>query len=342
MATKKFNQMTTKKLQALLEDVNTTSEERAAIQEVLAARQAAAPGLAQTVSAAGVKVYEDPGEELSEDEEKILEAQEASSKRKKAALSLEELEAIANECKANISHKCQVVVHNTIEWAEGVICGVNVDKRSGSVLYAIKLEDGRRVVKVHNSPLLKISAEIVEKVAAPRAKRAAGEPRPEWSDEDMAAAIEATIVNVGKMATFKTELEDKTELEETGRIVAIVPEKRAHKILYRINVASPTEENPEAVRVVHKVSTVEGLAIAEDFDEAGKTLNDKYMARRESLANRVPMTPADRVIKCKESLAKAEEQAAKWAQIIETRKAELAAAEAELAKVQAAEEDELA
>lgn len=342
MTTKNFKQMTTKKLQGLLEDVNTTSEERDAIMDVLATRQAATTELAKPAGATGVKVYEDAGEELSEDEEKLLEAQEAASKRKKAALTPEELEAIATECKSNISHKCQVVVHNTIEWAEGVICGVNVDKRSGSVLYAIKLEDGRRVVKVHNSPLIKISEEVVEKVAAPRAKRAAGEPRPEWSDDEMTAAIEATIVNVGKMVTFKTELEDKSEIEEAGRIVAIVPEKRAHKVMYRINVPAPTEEDPAAIRVVHKISTVAGLVIADDFDEVGKALNDKYLSRRESLANRVPMTPADRVIKCKESLAKAEEQAAKWAQIIETRKAELAAAEAELAKAQAAEEDELA
>ena len=341
MATKNFKQMTTKKLQTLLEDVNTTNEERAAINDVLAQRQAAVTELAKPVGTS--KVYEAEAEELSEDEEKILKAQEAAAdKRKKVARTPEELEAIAAECKNNIAHKCQVVVHNTIEWAEGVIRGVNVDKRSGSVLYAIQLEDGRRVVKVHNSPLLKISEEVAEKVAAPRAKRAAGEPRPEWSDEDMAAAIDATVINVGKMATFTTELEDKSEIEEAGRIVAIVPEKRAHKIMYRINVPAPTEEDPKAVRVVHKISTVAGLVIADDFDEEGKLLNDKYMARRESLANRVPLTAADRVIKCKESLAKAKEQAAKWAQIIETREAELAAAEAELAKQQAIAEDELA
>ena len=330
MATNKFNQMTTKKLNALM--TTASDEDKAAIEAVLAAREQA-----QASAATEAQAEETPAttEAQAEETPATTEAQVAHDKKLK--MTDEERHALAEELKANINHRCQVVPFNTIEWVDGYIAGVIEEKRSNKVLYAIKTDDGRRIVKVHDSNLIKILDEVVvpeKKARAHKAKNSDVE-KVEWTPEAIAEEVNKVIGNVGKtveIEKYRTTDENGEEHIETisGRIVAIVPDKRSQRLLYRISVPTPVEGNPLAAKIMHKVVTSEGLQIAEEFDAEGQELNAKYCNRREAAAARTPLTPQDRVIRCEENLKKAEEKLQKATEELEAKKKQLEEAKAEL------------
>lgn len=351
MATKKFTQMATKKLKALLETAN--DEDRAQIEAILEVRELAATTKAADAPAedstpvAGMNgVTETIVSELTPEEEKMLKAAEANNgvnptstgrtATTKQKLTDEERHALAEELKKNINHRCQAVPFNTAEWVDGYIAGVIEEKRSNKVLYAIKTDDGRRIVKVHDSNLVRVLDEVIEPEHKPRARRTSNSAeRVEWTPEAIAEEVNKVIGNVGKQVEFekyRVADEDGNEKVEmvTGRIVAIVPDKRAQRLLYRISVPAPVEGNPLATKTMHKVTTAEGLQIAEEFDEAGQELNAKYCERREAAATRTPLTPQDRVIRCEENLKKAEEKLQKATEELEAKKKQLEEAKAEL------------
>lgn len=342
MTTKNFSQMTTKKLNALLATAN--DEDKVAIEAVLAERaQASAP-------APEAPVFEDEAP-LSSEEEATLAAAERnggvnptySASERKPKMSDEERHALAEELKKNVNHRCQAVPFNTAEWVDGYIAGVIEEKRSNKVLYAIKTDDGRRIVKVHDSNLVRILDEVVtpEKKIRARKSEATAE-KAEWTPEAIAAEVNDIIGNVGKtveVEKFRTVDENGVEHAEviTGRIVAIVPDKRAQRLLYRISIPAPVEGNPLATKIMHKVAKSEGLKIAEEFDAIGAEINDKYRTRREAAATRMPLTPQDRVVRCEENLKKAEEKLQKATEEFEAKKQQLEAARKELDEYLAAQ-----
>lgn len=349
MATKKFSQMTTKKLNALL--ATASDEDKAEIEAVLAAReQAQAPvsGETQSEVANPVQEFEDTENPLTPEEEAAIKAAEEnngvnpmsnSSKatlEKKPKMTDEERHALAEELKKNINHRCQAVPFNTVEWVDGYIAGVIEEKRTNKVLYAIKTDDGRRIVKVHDSNLVRILDEVVEPEKKVRARKAKDPvDKIDWTPEAIAEEINEVIDNVGKMVEFekyRTTDENGEEHAEmvVGRIVAIVPDKRAQRLLYRILVPTPIEGNPLAAKTMHKVAKADGLKIAEEFDEEGAQLNAKYLERREAAATRTPLTPQDRVIRCEENVKKAEEKLQKAQEELEAKKKQLEDAKKEL------------
>ena len=323
MATKNFSQMTTKKLQALL---NTASDEdKAAIEAVLNARMQAETPMVQ--GQAEGQVYIDPECPPTPEDEAIWAAEEAAKDApKKERMTDEERIKLAAELRETaVNHKCQVVPFNTVEWVDGVIAGVVEDKRSNKVLFAIKLEDGRRVVKVHDSNLIKIFDEVVEKTVARRTGTAREKvEKTPWTPEQLEADVAAVAVNVGKMVTYP----DGEQTVE-GRIVSIVPDKRSQRCLYRIEVAMPTEEDPKAVKYAHKVTSLAELTIAEDFDETGMELNNKFTERRAKAATKEVLTPETKVFRAEEAFKKAEDAYNKAQATLEARRAALEAAKAE-------------
>lgn len=323
MATKNFSQMTTKKLQALL---NTASDEdKAAIQAVLDARMQAETPMVQ--GQAEGQVYIDPDNPPTPEDEARWAAEEAAAAApKKDRMSDEQRAALAAELREKVvNHKCQVVPFNTAEWVDGVVMGVVEDKRSNKVLFAIKLEDGRRVVKVHDSNLIKIFDEVVERTVTRRTGtiREKVEKTP-WTPELMESDIAAVAVNVGKMVSYP----DGDQTIE-GRIISIVPDKRSQRCLYRIEIPTPTEEDPKAVKYAHKVTTLAELTIAEDFDEAGMALNNKFTERRAKASSKEVLTPETKVLRAEEALKKAEEAFAKAEATLKARQEALKAAKAE-------------
>lgn len=349
MTVKKFNQMATKKLNALL--ATASDEDKAVIEAVLADREQA-----RAKEATEETVEETP---LTPEEEAAIKAAEENgglnplyngskaTQEKKPKMTDEERHALAEELKANINHRCQAVPFNTIEWVDGYIAGVIEEKRSNKVLYAIKTDDGRRIVKVHDSNLVKILDEVIvpEKKTRTRKTKDGNIEKVEWTPEAIAEEVNKVIDNVGKtveIEKYRTTDENGEEHIEVinGRIVAIIPDKRAQRLLYRISVPTPIEGNPLAAKIMHKVVTAEGLQIAEEFDAEGQELNTKYRNRREAAAARTPLTPQDRVIRCEENLKKAEEKLQKATEELEAKKKQLEEAKAELDAYLAAQTEE--
>lgn len=351
MATKKFSQITTKKLNALL--ATASDEDKKAIEAVLAAReQAQAPAAPAAPETTAEETPAAPANEeetqLSPEEEAAIKAAEENgglnpvyngskaTQEKKPKMTDEDRHALAEELKKNVNHRCQAVPFNTAEWVGGYIAGVIEEKRGNKVLYAIKTDDGRRIVKVHDSNLVRILDEVVEpekKARARKAKDPAG--KVEWTPEAIAEEVNEVISNVGKPIEFeKYRITDENGEEHIemviGRIVAIVPDKRAQRLLYRISVPTPIEGNPLATKIMHKVVKAEGLKIAEEFDEEGAQLNAKYLERREAAATRSPFTSQDRVIRCEENVKKAEEKLQKAQEELEAKKKQLEDAKKEL------------
>lgn len=348
MTTKKFSQMTTKKLNALL--ATASDEDKKAIEAVLAAREQA-----QTPAAPEATAEETPAAPASEEETQLSPEEEAAIKaaeengglnqlyngskatqEKKPKMTDEERHALAEELKKNVNHRCQAVPFNTAEWVDGYIAGVIEEKRSNKVLYAIKTNDGRRIVKVHDSNLVRILDEVVEPEKKARARKAKDPAdKIEWIPEVIAEEVNEVIGNVGKMVEFEkyrtTDENGEEHIEMVvGRIVAIVPDKRVQRLLYRISVPAPIEGNPLATKTMHKVVKAGGIKIAEEFDEEGAQLNAKYLERREAAATRIPLTPQDRVIRCEENVKKAEEKLQKAQEELEAKKKQLEDAKKEL------------
>lgn len=351
MATKKFSQMTTKKLNALL--ATASDEDKKAIEAVLAAReQAQAPAAPAAPEATTEETPAAPASEeetqLSPEEEAAIKAAEENgglnplyngskaTQEKKPKMTDEERHALAEELKKNVNHRCQAVPFNTAEWVDGYIAGVIEEKRSNKVLYAIKTDDGRRIIKVHDSNLVRILDEVVEPEKKARARKAKDPAdKVEWTPEAIAEEVNEVIGNVGKTVEFEkyrtTDENGEEHIEMViGRIVAIVPDKRAQRLLYRISVPAPIEGNPLATKTMHKVVKAEGIKIAEEFDEEGAQLNAKYLGRREAAATRTPVTPQDRVIRCEENVKKAEEKLQKAQEELEAKKKQLEDAKKEL------------
>ena len=356
MATKKFSQMTTKKLNALL--ATASDEDRVEIEAVLAAReQAQAPvsGETQSEVANPVQEFEDTENPLTPEEEAAIKAAEENgginpmsnsskaTQEKKPKMTDEDRHALAEELKKNVNHRCQAVPFNTVEWVDGYIAGVIEEKRSNKVLYAIKTDDGRRIVKVHDSNLVRILDEVVEPEKKARTRKAKDPAdKVEWTPEAIAEEINEVIGNVGKTVEFEkyrtTDENGEEHIEMViGRIVAIVPDKRAQRLLYRISVPTPIEGNPLATKTMHKVAKADGIKIAEEFDEEGAQLNAKYLERREAAATRSPLTPQDRVIRCEENVKKAEEKLQKAQEELEAKKKQLEDAKKELDEYLAAQ-----
>lgn len=328
MATKNFKAMTTKKLNALLETAN--DEDKALIAEVLASREqkSAAPTEAP----------------LTEEEEKIIaeaekngginpafEGKEAGKESKK--MTDQERSEIAKDLREKYTlNRCRVVPFNTVEWVEGYITGVIEDKRSNKVLYSIKLDDGRRIVKNHTSKLIEISDEKVEiekvkAVRAPRAAKAKTEEQP-WEPEQIEKELADNAKYVGcNISYVGKKIEDRPVTEEDyehGRIISLVADKRGRRILFRIELNQTQEEIDAKMekKFAHKVSTLPGLKIDEEKDEIGEKMNDAYLERRSN--KRVePLTDEEKVQKLKAGIEEMKAREEKLKKSIEAKEEQL-------------------
>lgn len=253
---------------------------------------------------------------------------EADAEEAKAA----ELEALLAECQQNVGHRCRLVPVGTIEYENGTVVGCVKIKRSNTVAYAVKLDNGKRVVKNYKAPLFEILDEVVERAKVTRhaGSRAKAEP---WSEERMAEEVAKYIGNVGRTIVIKGATEEENI---TGQITGIVPIKRSNSVLYRVAIPAPTEEDPKAVAIVHKSVVNTDAYDIMDATEESEAFNASYMAHRENLANRTPLTGAELVLdlelkleKAKEAVKKAEERVAALEKAIAEKKAQLEAAPAE-------------
>lgn len=341
MAQKNYAQMPTKKLNALLETV-TDENEKAAIEQVLAKRGQLAPG-------DNAPATMNPNAELSAEEQAAIDAangtdadasekQAANTKKAKVKPTDEERAALAAKLREEaVGHKCQVVPFNSIEWVNGVIVAIVEEKRTNKCLYAVKADDGRRIVKAYGSELIKISDEVVELTRTPRGGKSK-EELPEWTHEEIEKAVQEVIGNVGKQISYVETGALGAEIENAptilGRIISLVPNKRNHTILYRIEI-QPAEDAPEGTpkKYAHKVTTNDKLAIAEELDDEGKKINEAFIARRNG-ERKTPTakTPEEALAIAEQQLKKAEEHKAKAEASIEKWTAKIEEIKAKIGK----------
>lgn len=315
-----------------------SDEELVALQET-ADEQTLAAIEAELESRAAAAAEQETGAEQTADPSEGAETAEGTEQDKAA-----ELEALLAECQQNVGHRCKLVPVGTIEWEEGTVVGCVKIKRSNTVAYAVKLDNGKRVVKNYKAPLFEILDEVVERAKVTRhaGSRAKAEL---WSEERMTEEVNKYIHNVGRAIVIKgaTEAEDVT-----GQITGIVPVKRSNSVLYRVAVPAPTEEDPNAVAIVHKsVANIAAYDIMGATEESD-AFNANYMAHRENLANRTPLTGAELVLdlelkleKAKEAVKKAEERVAALEKAIAEKKAQLEATAAKPAAETASEEENM-
>lgn len=317
-----------------------SDEELVALQET-ADEQTLAAIEAELESRATAAAEQVSVEEQTTDPSEDAEAETAESAEQDKAAELEELLA---ECQKNVGHRCKLVPVGTIEWEEGTVVGCVKIKRSNTVAYAVKLDNGKRVVKNYKAPLFEILDEVVERAKVTRhaGSRAKAEL---WSEERMTEEVNKYIGNVGRAIVIKGATEEENV---TGQITGIVPVKRSNSVLYRVAVPAPTEEDPKAVAIVHKSVTNTDAYDIMDATEESDAFNANYMARRENMANRTPLTGAELVLdlelkleKAKEAVKKAEERVATLEKAIAEKKAQLEATATEPAAESSEEENML-
>lgn len=348
MATGNFAQMTTKKLNALY--ATASDEDKKAIEEVLASRQSAQN---QDI---------EPETDLTPEEQAAIDAAEANggvnptyagkAKAKKEKMSDEDRAKLAEACRSNLNHRCQVVPFNTADWVDGVIANVIEDKKTNRVLYVVKTVDGRRVNKMSDSNLIKVFDDVVEpevKAKAPKAKKEKA-AKVELTPEELEAKVqrEAEMIakaeeNIGKKIELPlyTKLNEQGEEEQVyavGRIVSIIRDKRSDKSFYRISIPNPTDENPNGIKYVHKVVTAELAISNEELDEVGQGILSAYTARRSGehvTSAKEPKTIAERIEALKAMIDRWQSKITEAQAKIDTYKAKLAELEAQANELEA-------
>lgn len=339
MATKKFAQMSTKKLNALLE---TASEEDAvAIKAILESRNAQ-----QAETGAG------EGTELSEEEKQAIEAAEKASapeggepaneeKKKggrKASPKLSEEELLETEklAKENVGHRCTVLLPGTAIRVDGTILTTLKDKRAMQVYYQVETDavddmESRKIYKKFGSEDITVLDEVVElkkktesKVRVAKQKMEAGE----WEAE-AEAVREVAGANVGKTV----QLDENT----TGRIVSLLNDKRSNGMYYRIEFEDELGIKKTCHKVINYTKAEDGTitlaeleGMAAELDEKGQEMNQAFLERK-AREPRKMLTPEEKVLATEEALKKAEASLQKAQETLEARKTALATAKAELA-----------
>lgn len=339
MATKKFAQMSTKKLNALLE---TASEEDAvAIKAILESRNAQQAG---TQASKEVELSDEEKQAIAAAEKAAApeETETAGEEKKKGGrkaspkMSEEELLEAEKLAKENVGHRCSVLLPGTAVRVDGTILTTLKDKRAMQVYYQIETDaiddmESRKIYKKYGSEEITVLDEVVElkkkpasKARVAKAKMDAGE----WEAE--AEAIkEVAGANVGKTV----QLDENT----TGRIVSLLNDKRSGGMYYRIEF----EDELGMKKVCHKVinytkaedgsivlAELEGLAA--ELDEKGQEMNQAFQERK-AREPRKTLTPEEKVLAAEEALKKAEASLVKAQETLESRKTALATAKAELA-----------
>lgn len=326
MAKKNYSQMTTKKLNALL-NAASDDNEKALIQAELDARAAAAAEIANepedTTMPGGVGGDDVVVNELSETEQAEVAQAEANGGKRQAAprMTDEERAALINDIRATmVNHRCEVLPIGKVTWVGGVITGITDDKRANNVMVVVKTDDGRTIRKCHNAETLRVLDEMVTPTGRTRRTGSKVDKSTPWDTMD--EEINAIIGNVGKTVTFQYKAEDGSEVTTEGRVLGIVPDKRVKMLLYRIKLSDGSN------KLVHKSSKA-SLTFSE-LDDEGLKLQEAYKTRRES--ERTPKSLDEKIAAAELKLKRAEESLVKA-------KAELEALRAKAeATVKAAEE----
>ena len=362
MANKKFAQMSTKKLNALLE--NASEEDAIAIKQVLEARGQVASGEGQSDAApesASTDVELSPEEQEAIANAEAGEAAEATKAEKKEKakkepkpkapkLTDEELSAIYEQIVPNVGHECSIVLRGTAIRGNGYITGVLKEKRAMQLYYRIKLyetetDEAKFVFKKYNDESLNISEEIAEEYTASsntgeaKKRKTRTDKVPQMTDDQWAQykeSMRAVIANhVGKKITLKNGL--------VGRIKDVLFDSRTQGTYFACQVVVDGV-NKTKYQVVHYTVDELGAYII-NTDQIDETVDEEFTKLNEAFRNRKVVekrnpkrTPAEKVAHLQEQVRKAEDTLKKAQETLESRKNELAIAKSQLEHLQDCEQ----
>lgn len=378
MANKKFAQMSTKKLNALLE--NASEEDAIAIKQVLEARGQVASGenpqSAETVSTyvelspeeKAAKAAAAAGEadnSLSEEEKAAIAAAEAGEaaeatkaekkvkkepKPKAPKLTDEELSAIYEQIVPNVGHECSIVLRGTAIRGNGYITGVLKEKRAMQLYYRIKLyetetDEAKFVFKKYNDESLNISEEIAEEYTASsntgeaKKRKTRTDKVPQMTDDQWAQYKESMRAVIANHVGKKITLKNGL----VGRIKDVLFDSRTQGTYFACQVVVDGV-NKTKYQVVHYTVDELGAYII-DTDQIDETVDEEFTKLNEAFRNRKVVekrnpkrTPAEKVAYLQEQVRKAEDTLKKAQETLESRKNELAIAESQLKNLQDCEQ----
>lgn len=317
MAVKKFAQMSTKKLNALLETAS--DEDRVAIQAILDARaEKQTATVAELSDEEKQAMNESEGSELSDEEEQAIKNAEVNTPKTKnksgrkasPKLSEEELLEAEKQAKENVGHRCTVLLPGTAIQVNGTIITTLKDKRAMRVYYVIETDavddmESRKIYKKFGSDEINVLDEVVElkkktasKARVAKAKKDAGEWEAEAHDI-MAIASQ----NVGKVVELPA--------VGTGRIVSLLNDKRSNGIYYRIEAMDENGIKKTKHKIINYSRAEDGSIVLaeypemmEELDERGLEINQAYQERKTREPRKV-LTPEEKVLACEEAVEKA-------------------------------------
>lgn len=197
---------------------------------------------------------------------------------------------------ANVGHKCQVVPFNTVDWVNGVIIGVTIDPKAKRVAYAIKTEEGKRMLKSTDSKLIKISEETVDLSTVTRQRSPRGNSAAGRTEEDLQKAIAEALPNVGKQLV----VDENT----TARIDGLLLDRRTMRVMYKYKIDGGQKFK----------SLSPDLVINDYANEADREHGENYA---NNFKAGTPVTKEERIAKIKASIERYESQVAKWKEELE-------------------------
>lgn len=362
MATKKFAQMSTKKLQALLE--TSSEEDVVAIKAVLETRNAASASEAASNEASEAASNE-ASQELSEEEKAALASAEQAAgsepeskpKRKvnenSTKLSPEELEATVEEAKKNLYHRCKVSLMGAIP-LDGTIMGVLKDKRAGYVFYVVQTDatseiESRKVYKKFGGKEIEVLDEVVEVVKAKKERTASTGTKKEKMEDSVWDELYKAICSAVEGNIGKSVLVDEAQ-QITGRVVNILRDNRSQGAYYAIKYINSEGAEKTTYKAIKYEQNEQGeitldnyLGFAEELDEAGKEINEKWKNRasRNPFQKANALTLEEKVVAAEESLKKAEASLQKAQETLAMRQTTLDTLKAQLKEKQEAEANAL-
>lgn len=327
MATVRFAQMATKKLQKLVNNPATSDEDKVAIQAILDKRQAATQAPADNGAAlspeeqaaidAAEKEAAKQNSEAGENKEAKPKAK-AKAKAKRAAKpkqSMEELDAevtMAND-KA-LGHRCEALMPGTAIKVSGYVKGVLKEKRSMRCYLLIQSDvtdenpAGRQFYKVFKEVTI-----LPETVELHKAKKTAARRKAQVDTEEWMAQADEIVEAAGSYVGRQVDLGDDTKTD--ARIETIIKDKRSCTVFFRIGFKDEngarrfthkaihsTKDEAEGGKVV--ITEPEGLLPLDDTDEIYKAFQTKWLTRAERQP-RTTLTPEEKVIRAEEALNKA-------------------------------------
>ena len=345
MATKKFAQMATKKLQKLINDPATSDEDKVAIQAIIDNRQAASMPPADDAALspeeqAAINAAEQEAAKQNSEAGENNEAKPKAKREAKPKQSMEELDAeVAKANEEALGHRCEALMPGTAIKIGGYVKGVLKEKRAMRCYLLIQSDvtdenpTGRQFYKVFKEVTI-----LPETVELHKAKKTGARRKAQVDTEEWMAQANEIVEAAGSYVGRQIDLGDDTKTD--SRIETIIKDKRSCTVFFRIGFKDEngahkfthkaihsTKDEAEGGKVV--ITEPEGLLPLDDADETYKEFQTKWQTRAERQP-RTALTPEEKVVRAEEALNKAKKALEKAQEALQNKQLEYDNAKAAL------------